>query len=91
MVDFSSLDLKNTSFESCEIFECVFMETNLSKANFEHCYLKGSTFQNSNLSFASFKSAQNYSIDPNQNTLKKTKFSSVEAIGLLDVFDIELE
>ncbi len=48
-------------------------------------------FKNTNLSFASFKNATNYSIDPNQNFLRKTKFSIPEVIGLLDAFDIELD
>ena len=88
---FSGLNLKNTIFENCQIFECDFIETNLSKANFENSDFKNTHFQNSNLSFASFKNASNYSIDPNQNILKKTKFSTPEVIGLLDVFDIKLE
>ena len=89
--DFSGLDLKDTVFKSCQIFDCHFLKTNLTKAEFEDSNLKGTRFENTNLSFTSFKTAKNYSIDPNQNTLKKTKFSIPEVIGLLDTFDIKLE
>lgn len=91
MVSFSGLNLKNTVFEGCEILECDFIQTDLSEVDFENSDLRGSRFQNCNLSLTSFKTAVNYSIDPNENALKKTKFSMPEVIGLLDAYDLEIE
>ncbi|WP_292462399.1 pentapeptide repeat-containing protein [Methanolobus sp.] len=67
------------------------MNTKLKNANFEGSDLKNSLFRNTNLSFTSFRNAKNYDIDPNNNFLKKTKFSIPEVISLLRVFDIEIE
>ncbi len=88
---FSYLNLENTNFSNCQIYDCDFVSTNLTKTNFENSDLKNSHFQNANLSFASFKNARNYDIDPNNNFLRKTKFSVPEVISLLNVYDIELE
>ena len=88
---FSDLDLKDIKFNNCQITDCDFFNTNLKHAKFNDCDLKESRFQNANLSFASFETAKNYSIDPNQNILKKTKFSIPEVIGLLDTLDIEIK
>ena len=90
MCEFSDLSLKNTNLKDCEIIECEFSKCNLMGANFESSDLKNSRFQNCNLNFTSFKNAKNYSINPNENNVKKAKFSLPEIIGLLDIFDLEL-
>ncbi len=87
----SRLDLKNVLFDGCQIFDCDFLETNLTKSSFENSDLKNSLFHQCNLSFVSFINSVNYKIDPNQNTFKKTKFSMPEVVNLLDSFDIEIE
>ena len=87
---FSNLDLQNTRFYNCQVKSCDFAKTNLKNVNFEDSDLEDSIFENTNLSFASFKNAKNYRIDPNQNLLKKTKFSIPEVISLLKVYDIEI-
>jgi hypothetical protein len=43
------------------------------------------------MSGASFRNAKNYNIDPNNNFLKKTKFSVPEVISLLSAYDIEID
>jgi uncharacterized protein YjbI with pentapeptide repeats len=88
---FSDMNLENTGFVNCQIYDCDFLNTNLKNANFEGSDLKNSLFRNTNLSFTSFRNAKNYNIDPNNNFLKKTKFSIPEVISLLNVYDIELE
>jgi fluoroquinolone resistance protein len=91
MCIFSDLDLQSTVFESCKIIECDFFKTNLSNTNFQDSDLGGTRFDDTNLTNASFRSAKNYSINPNTNFLKKTKFARAEASGLLDSFDIDLD
>jgi uncharacterized protein YjbI with pentapeptide repeats len=88
---FSDMDLENTNFANCQVYDCDFVNTKLKNANFEGSDLKNSLFRNTNLSFTSFRNAKNYDIDPNNNFLKKTKFSIPEVISLLRVFDIEIE
>jgi len=88
---FSGMDLENTAFTNCRIYDCDFVNTNLKNADFENSDLKGSLFRNTNLSFASFRNAKNYEIDPNKNFLKKTRFSIPEVVSLLNIYDIELE
>ncbi len=51
----------------------------------------GARFSTTNLSKADFRGATNYSIRPDNNKLKKAKFSLPEATLLLYGLDIELE
>ncbi|MFC1774980.1 pentapeptide repeat-containing protein, partial [Nanoarchaeota archaeon] len=88
---FSDVNLKGTAFKDCQISDCDFIKTNLTEVNFDSCDLKGSTFENCELTSTSFKGSKNYSINPNKNYLKKTKFSFPEVVSLLDCFDIEIE
>ena len=46
---------------------------------------------NSNLQKSSFKTAYNVTIDPEQNTLKKTNFSLQNIAGLLVKYGVEIE
>jgi uncharacterized protein YjbI with pentapeptide repeats len=88
---FSDMNLGNTSFAGCQVYDCDFVNTNLKNASFEGSDLRNSLFRNTNLSFTSFRNARNYDIDPNNNFLKKTKFSIPEVISLLKGYDIEIE
>ena len=85
------LDLKNTIFDSCQILDSDFFNTNLMKANFEGSNLEGTRFDSCNLNEASFKNTKNYQIDINRNKVKNAKFSFPEVISLLDVFNIKIE
>lgn len=91
MCVFSNLELQNTKFDNCQVFDCDFLNSNLTKATFENSDLKDTRIQHSNLSFTSFLNAKNYNINPNENFIKKTKFSVPEVISLLSSFDIVLE
>lgn len=44
-----------------------------------------------NLNKRNFIKASNYQIDVQTNVLKKAKFSKMDALTLLETFDIELE
>ncbi len=68
-----------------------FLEANLTSAMFVRCDLSKTIFERSNLEKADFTSSRNYSINPETNKLKKTKFSLPDVVGLLDNLDIIIE
>jgi uncharacterized protein YjbI with pentapeptide repeats len=82
--------LKKTRFEECNIREANFTEADLSGSAFIKCDLTRTVFDRSNLSGIDFRSAYNYSIDPENNQIKKAKFSLEGVRGLLDKYDIEI-
>ena len=73
------------------LHELDFSETDLSSAIFEGCDLQRSIFSGTNLEKADLRTSYNYSIDPEQNRLKKAKFSLPGVIGLLDKHDIQID
>jgi uncharacterized protein YjbI with pentapeptide repeats len=88
---FYKLKLKATRFSKCSIKEADFTETDLSKSVFAECDLDGAIFERSNLEKVDFTSSDNYSIDPENNRLKKAKFSRSGLHGLLGKHDIVIE
>jgi hypothetical protein len=57
---------------------------------FENCNLEQTIFNNTILEKTDFRTAYNFSIDPEMNKIRKTRFSSVGLSGLLDKYDIEI-
>lgn len=88
---FYNLTLKNIIFNNCELKDVDFANANLSNAQFNDCDLAGAIFDNTILEKADFRSSYNYSLDPEQNKIKKAKFSSAGIIGLLGKYDIFIE
>jgi len=88
---FYQMKLKGIHFNNCELKEADFTGTDLSNAQFEKCELAGAIFDETNLEKADFRSSFNYTIDPEMNRLKKTKFSRVGIHGLLHKHDILIE
>ncbi|KYG82137.1 uncharacterized protein YjbI with pentapeptide repeats [Roseivirga ehrenbergii] len=88
---FKGLKIPSTRFLNSEIKECDFIDTDLSAAIFKGSNLVGSTFVNCNLSKADFREAYGYQFNPNDNRLKKAKFSNPEVLALLNGFDIVIE
>jgi len=91
MCTFIHLEQKGICLKECKIYDCDFGYADLQGADFSGSDLRDSIFQNTNLSGASFINAINYSINPNENIIKKAKFSFPEAMSLLDKFDIIIE
>jgi fluoroquinolone resistance protein len=87
---FMGLTLVKTNIKKCIAREVDFSETNLSQANCSYTDFLNSQFRHTNLTGADFTGAINYFIVPNQNTLKKTRFSLPEALSLLYNLDIEI-
>ncbi|ABL65997.1 pentapeptide repeat-containing protein [Chlorobium phaeobacteroides] len=88
---FLKLNLRNTGFRNCDMQEADFSEADLSSAVFEESDLLQAIFFHTNLEKADFRSAFNYSINPETNRIRKARFSIPAVIGLLDVWDIEIE
>lgn len=90
LANFYNRKLKNTRFIHCMLTETDFSEADLSNAVFEYCDLSGAVFDNTILEKANLTTANNYSIDPEKNRIKKAKFSIPDVIGLLNKYDIEI-
>jgi len=83
--------LKQTSFKNTGLQEVDFTEADLTAAIFDQCDLSNATFDRTNLEKADFRSAFNYSIDPENNRIKKAKFSVAGLPGLLFKYGIDIE
>ena len=88
---FQSLDLRKCAIVDCAAREADFSETNLSEANLRGTDFSGARFSNTKLEKADLRNAVNYAIDPNENRIKKAKFSLPEAMSLLQGLGIEVE
>jgi hypothetical protein len=53
--------------------------------------LSGTIFNNTIIEQADFRTANNYSIDPENNRIKKARFSTQGISGLLDKYQIIIE
>ena len=84
----SKLKLKGTEFKNCSMKEADFTDSDLTNASFDFSNLERAIFQNCNLTKTDFREAKNYSFEPSQNALKKTKFSKNGVMGLLSRYDI---
>jgi fluoroquinolone resistance protein len=87
---FFGLKLQKIKLVKCGAREVDFGETDFTGAVFTETDFAGSIFMHTNLTQADFTNARNYIINPQHNTLKKTKFSLPEAMNLLHGLDIIL-
>ena len=88
---FLKMNLKKMQWTNSALHELDFSEADLSSAIFEGCDLQRSIFAGTNLEKSDLRTSYNYSIDPEQNRLKKAKFSLPGVIGLLDKHDIQID
>lgn len=88
---FSRLKIKNTRFENCKLEEADFTETNLNHTTFINCDLTRTVFDNTLLEHADFRTSFNFSIDPENNHIRKARFSTNNIAGLLEKYDIDIE
>jgi uncharacterized protein YjbI with pentapeptide repeats len=99
-VDFIGCSLRYSTFiglrlDGIRIVDCVAGDVDLTNANLTGADCRDtdfaqSRFYHTDLSGADFTGARNYLISPTMNTLKGTKFSFPEALGLLRALDIVL-
>ncbi len=88
---FFKVQLKKTKFKDCQLEEVDFSEADLSQAEFENCNLFQSVFNHTLLEKTDFRTAYNFTIDPEENKIKKAKFSLQGAPGLLRKYNIDIE
>ena len=88
---FCKMDMRLVFFDHCILNEIDFSESNLTSVKFDGCDLDRSVFWNTNLEKSDFRTAFNFSIDPERNRLKKAKFSSMGAHGLLEKYGLDIE
>jgi fluoroquinolone resistance protein len=94
ILDFSSffrLNIKKTIFRDSKLEDVEFVEADLTDAVFSGSDLNRAVFGGTVLEKADFRGAYNYSLDPENNRIKKAKFSLQQAAGLLVKYNILLD
>lgn len=67
-----------------------FTNADVTAASFEQSDLHNAVFSNTILEKADFRSAYNFAIHPDENKLRKAKFSKDNLQGLLKVYKIDI-
>lgn len=88
---FFKRNLKQIKILDCQAKEVDFAECNLQKSDFTGTNLEKARFLQSDLREADFSGAQNYSIDLQQNKVKKAVFALPEALSLFQNFGIKIK
>jgi len=98
---FDNCILDHSSFYKTKICKTIFRRSQLHEADFTECDLTGSVFDDCSLARAIFhktnlekcdlRNSRNYSIDPENNRIRKAKFAYPGVAGLLDKYDILLD
>jgi fluoroquinolone resistance protein len=83
--------LKGTVFNECSLEEADFSETDITNAVFEKCNLNRTIFNRTILKGADLRTAYNFNIDPENNTINKAKFSADALAGLLTKYNLIIE
>jgi len=91
MASFYKLSVARTIFRTCSLHEADLSEANLTQAVFENCDLAGAIFGRTVLESADFTNAFNFSIDPENNRIRKARFSATGLAGLLHKYNLEIE
>lgn len=82
---------KKGKFTDCSMIETDLTEADLTEAKFINCNLHRAFFSRTILKGADLRSSYNFSIDPDDNTVKKAQFSLHGLPGLLGKYDIKIE
>ena len=94
VLDYSSfykVKLKGALFQDTKLMEVNFTEADLTSVSFAGCDLSGTVFEDTILVSADFRSARNFIIDPERNTLQKAKFASFDLARLLTKYRLDIE
>lgn len=83
--------LKKTRFKNCVLEEVDFVEADFTEAIFDNCNLSRAIFESTILVKADLRTSYNFSIDPENNHIKKAKFSMKGITGLLEKYDIVIQ
>lgn len=85
---FCQMKLSSQSFLLCSLKGVDFSQAVLTGVLFSNCNLENAKFVGCDLQKADFSTAYNYSLDPEQNKLRKAKFSREGLSGLLTKYQI---
>lgn len=88
---FQKRKLKGIRFNNCSLMEVDFSEADLTNAVFDNCNLSRAVFSRTILKGADFTTAQNFDIDPENNTIAKAKFSRDSLVNLLGKYNLIIE
>jgi uncharacterized protein YjbI with pentapeptide repeats len=81
---------KKASFKDCSLVETDFTEADLTDARFDNCNLNRAFFSSTILKNTDLSTSYNFTIDPDNNIIKKAKFSVQGLPGLLTKYDIRI-
>jgi len=87
---FALLDMNESEFIDCTIYQSDFYQSKLKKSNFSDSDLKDTIFENTDLTETDFCNAKNYSINPMTNKVKNAEFTMPDAICLLDALEVKI-
>jgi len=82
--------LKKTQFIECSVKEVHFLKCDLTNALFDSCDLELAKFAENNLTGVDFSSSYNLTMDPDDNIIKKARFSRHNLPGLLTKYSIKI-
>jgi fluoroquinolone resistance protein len=82
---------KKASFIDCSMTETDLTEADLTDAKFINCNLNRAFFSRTILKNADLRSSYNFTIDPDDNVIKKAIFSLHGLPGLLAKYDIKIQ
>jgi len=87
-VVFLNRKLKKALFADCSIKEAFFLQCDLTGTAFRNCNLELTRFEGNNLTQADFATSYNLVLNPDDNTLKKARFSLYSLPGLLTKYEL---
>ncbi len=88
---FGGKKLPGTRFNHCSLPEADFTNADLTGSTFAHCDLTGTIFHNTQLAGADFTTATGFSLDPEANAVRGTRFALAALPGLLDKYGLLIE
>lgn len=93
-LDYASFDKKKLNksvFDHCKMHNVNFTLADLSKSKLINCDLLEAHFSQTNIATVDFTSSHNFSINPENNQIKKAKFLMQDLEKLLYQYDIIVE
>jgi len=88
---FHSRKLIKTNFINCTLKDVDFSKADLTSSVFKNCDLSNATFNQTILEKVDFRTAVNFTLEPDNNRIKKAKFTLRGLPGLLSTYGIEIE
>jgi fluoroquinolone resistance protein len=81
---------KKANFKDCSMVETDLTEADFTDAKFDNCNLNRAFFDRTILKNADLTTSYNFVINPDNNDIKKAKFSVQGLPGLLSKYDIQI-